>query len=59
MKEGLLKKAIELNTLFAVLLIQRFSIINGITVPLGLVLVGIFCFKEFSYIMGNYIDMGL
>ncbi len=58
MKDGLLKKAIELTTLFAVLLIQRVAIINGITVPLGSVIVGIFCFKEFGSIMENYIGMG-
>jgi toxin secretion/phage lysis holin len=58
MKEGLLKKAIELTILFSVLLIQRVAIINGITVPLGSVIVGIFCFKEFGSILENYIAMG-
>jgi polar amino acid transport system substrate-binding protein len=58
MKIGLLKKCVEISVMFSILLIQRVCIINGINIPVGSVVVGIFCFKEFGSIVENYTQMG-
>jgi toxin secretion/phage lysis holin len=58
MKNGLFKKTAELFMMFSLLLIQRVVIISGINIPIGDVLVGVFCFKEFGSIVENYVAMG-
>jgi toxin secretion/phage lysis holin len=58
MKEGLIKKAFEFIILIATLLIQGVAIGAGIPVPIGSIIVGIFCFKEFGSIVENYIQSG-
>ena len=58
MKGGLIKKALEILLLFAVLILQFAANTIGIPVPLGSIIIGIFCFKDFGSILENCIQAG-
>jgi toxin secretion/phage lysis holin len=59
MKMGLFKKAGEFLLLLSLTLFQRVAEINGITMPIGSVFIGAFCFKELTSIIENCIDMDI
>lgn len=59
MKIGLLTKVGEFFLLFALVLIQRVAIINGINVPIASVFIGAFCFKEFASIFETATKAGI
>ena len=58
MKCGLIKKSLEILLLFAVLILQFVANNIGIPVPLGSIIIGIFCFKDFGSILENCIQAG-
>lgn len=57
MRSGLLKKANDILILFALILLQRVCSLNGIEIPVGSMLVGVVCVKEFFSILENYVEM--
>lgn len=59
MKEGLCDKVAEFFLLFALALVQRVAMHNGLNVPVAGVFTGAFCFKEFGSIMETSIKMGI
>ena len=58
MKQGLFKKGQEVMFIIAIFAMQYVALSVGIPVPLGSIIVGCFCVKEFGSIMENYIGMG-
>jgi toxin secretion/phage lysis holin len=59
MKIGLWKKCGELFLIIALIFIQRVAEIVNISVPIGNLFVGAFCFKEFGSIIENAIGMDI
>lgn len=54
LKFGLFRKLIDITVMIAILLIQRFAELNDISIPIGSIMVGAFCFKELASILENY-----
>ena len=54
MKQGLFRKVFDIAVMVSLLIIQRVAELNGISVPIGSIMVGAFCFKELSSILENY-----
>lgn len=58
MKTGLYRKSFDIMVMLAILLIQQVANLNGITLPIGSIVVGAFCFKELGSILENYAQAG-
>lgn len=58
MKQGLYRKSFDIMVMLAILLIQQVANLNGITLPIGSIVVGAFCFKELGSILENYAQSG-
>ncbi|NMA48626.1 MAG: phage holin family protein [Tissierellia bacterium] len=58
MKLGLYRKSFDIMVMLAILLIQQVANLNGISIPIGSIVVGSFCFKELGSILENYAQSG-
>ena len=53
MRSGIYRKVLDTLAILAVLLMQSVASYLGISAPIGPILVGAFCFKEFTSILEN------